>query len=165
MQTTLLIIHVFMALGLIGIILIQQGKGADAGAAFGSGGSSTMFGARGAASFLTRTTAILAILFFTNSLALAYLSSKNSDRTSLMDQPYVEFEEMTFEKIEDDTAPPSDEKSGDASAEQKTSAAPASPGSDIPTIPGEISDQAPAISDGQKADTTNQDDLPALPPQ
>jgi len=64
MQTILTVFHLFLAIGLIGLILIQHGRGADAGAAFGSGASATVFGARGSGSFLSRTTAILAIAFF-----------------------------------------------------------------------------------------------------
>ncbi|MGD8574231.1 MAG: preprotein translocase subunit SecG, partial [Gammaproteobacteria bacterium] len=62
LHTILVIVQVFLSLGLIGLILLQQGKGADAGAAFGSGASATVFGARGSASFLSRTTAVLAAL-------------------------------------------------------------------------------------------------------
>ena len=72
MFTVLLVIHVFMAIGLIGLVLIQHGKGADAGAAFGSGSSATVFGSQGSASFLTRLTAVLATGFFITSLTLAY---------------------------------------------------------------------------------------------
>ena len=84
--TVLLATHIVLAIVLIVIILLQQGKGATAGAAFGSGASSTMFGARGSASFLTRMTSILAILFFSNSLLLAYLYGQNLEPQSLMDQ-------------------------------------------------------------------------------
>jgi preprotein translocase subunit SecG len=84
--TVLLAIHIVLALLLIGIILIQQGKGATAGAAFGSGASSTVFGSRGSASFLTRTTAVLATLFLSNSMFLAYLYSQALEQTSLLDQ-------------------------------------------------------------------------------
>jgi len=66
----LLFLHVIVAIALIGLILVQHGKGADAGAAFGGGSSSTVFGARGAASFLSRATSILATLFFALSLSL-----------------------------------------------------------------------------------------------
>jgi|WetSurMetagenome_2_1015567.scaffolds.fasta_scaffold01617_9 preprotein translocase subunit SecG len=69
------VIHVLAALGLIGLVLLQHGKGADAGAAFGSGASSTVFGSRGAGSFLSRTTAILAATFFCTSLVLAYFNT------------------------------------------------------------------------------------------
>ena len=87
--TVLLAAHILLALLLIGVILLQQGKGATAGAAFGSGASSTVFGARGSASFLTRLTAILAVLFFSNSLLLAYLYSQTSQPKSLLDQVQV----------------------------------------------------------------------------
>ncbi len=81
-----LLAHVFLAVALIGLILIQHGKGADAGAAFGSGASSTVFGSAGSASFLTRATKWLAILFFITSGSLAYLSrSVDTVAPSLMD--------------------------------------------------------------------------------
>lgn len=73
MHTVLVVVQVLVAVALIGLVLIQHGKGADAGAAFGSGASGTVFGARGAANFLTRTTAWLAAAFFASSLGLAYL--------------------------------------------------------------------------------------------
>lgn len=74
MQTILTVVHLFLAIGLVGLVLMQHGKGADAGAAFGSGASGTVFGARGAANFLSRTTAILAVLFFVTSVALGYFA-------------------------------------------------------------------------------------------
>jgi preprotein translocase subunit SecG len=72
MYTFLIVIYVLIAVALIGLVLIQHGKGADAGAAFGSGASGTVFGARGSANFLSRTTAWLAAAFFVLSLVLAY---------------------------------------------------------------------------------------------
>ena len=92
METILLAFHVLISLGLVGLVLIQHGKGADAGAAFGSGASCTVFGARGAASFMTRLTAGLATLFFINSLVLAYLAGQATPDNSLMDRatPAVE---------------------------------------------------------------------------
>lgn len=77
-QTTILIIHTLIALGIIGLVLLQRGKGADAGAAFGAGASGTVFGARGSGSFFSRATAILATAFFATSLTLAYLSSQRT---------------------------------------------------------------------------------------
>ncbi|MDE2092027.1 MAG: preprotein translocase subunit SecG [Gammaproteobacteria bacterium] len=74
LYTILEIILVFVAVALVIFILLQQGKGADAGAAFGSGASGTVFGAGGSANFLSRTTAVLAALFFILALAMAYLS-------------------------------------------------------------------------------------------
>jgi len=78
MQSILLVIHLLLSISLIVLILLQHGKGADAGAAFGSGASATVFGSRGTTSFLSRTTAILATLFFTVSLALAILAHRNN---------------------------------------------------------------------------------------
>lgn len=86
MQTILTVLQVFLSLGLIGLVLIQHGKGADAGAAFGSGASATVFGAQGSGSFLTRLTAILATLFFLTSMALAYYATQASGPAGLMDK-------------------------------------------------------------------------------
>ncbi len=73
LYNVLLIIQIMVALGIIGLVLIQHGKGADAGAAFGGGASGTVFGSRGSGNFLTKMTAVLAALFFANSLMLAWL--------------------------------------------------------------------------------------------
>lgn len=73
MYTALVAIQVLVSLALIAFVLLQQGKGADAGAAFGAGASGTVFGARGSANFFSRATAVCAVLFMTISLALAYL--------------------------------------------------------------------------------------------
>ena len=71
----ILTIHVIAGLGVIGLVLMQHGKGADMGAAFGSGASGSLFGASGSANFLSRTTGVLAALFFATSLTLSYLAS------------------------------------------------------------------------------------------
>jgi preprotein translocase subunit SecG len=76
--TLFLVAHVVVAVALVALVLLQQGKGADAGAAFGSGASTTMFGSQGSASFLSRTTAILATVFFLTSLTLAYFATQTS---------------------------------------------------------------------------------------
>lgn len=73
-----LILHVLVGLGIIGLVLLQHGKGADMGAAFGGGASGSLFGATGSANFLSRTTAILATLFFLTSLGLSYLAGDNT---------------------------------------------------------------------------------------
>jgi len=77
-QKIILIVHTLIALGIIALVLLQRGKGADAGAAFGAGASGTVFGARGSGSFFSRATAILAAAFFATSLTLAYLSGQRS---------------------------------------------------------------------------------------
>lgn len=82
----LLVVQVAVSIGLIALILMQHGKGADAGAAFGSGASATVFGAAGSANFLSRATAVLALVFFLNSLTLAYFASSTPEAESLLDQ-------------------------------------------------------------------------------
>jgi preprotein translocase subunit SecG len=73
--TIVLVVHVAAALGIIGLVLLQHGKGADMGAAFGSGSSGSLFGATGSANFLSRSTAALAVVFFLTSLGLAHLAT------------------------------------------------------------------------------------------
>jgi preprotein translocase subunit SecG len=77
MEILVLVIHVIAALSIIGLVLLQHGKGADVGAAFGGGSSGSLFGAAGSANFLSRATSILAVVFFVSSLALTYLSSSS----------------------------------------------------------------------------------------
>ena len=78
LQTVVIVVHLLVALALVGLVLLQQGKGADAGASFGSGASATVFGSQGSATFLSRFTAILAAVFFVTSLALAYFASQQA---------------------------------------------------------------------------------------
>jgi preprotein translocase subunit SecG len=85
-ETVLIGVHFLMAVALIGFILMQHGKGADMGAAFGSGASGSLFGAAGSANFLSRTTAILATVFFLSSLGLTYLSINHEAARDLMQQ-------------------------------------------------------------------------------
>jgi preprotein translocase subunit SecG len=79
LHTTSIVFHVLIAAAIVGLVLLQRGKGADAGAGFGAGASGTVFGARGSASFLSRMTATLAALFFATSLTLAYLGTKKPE--------------------------------------------------------------------------------------
>jgi preprotein translocase subunit SecG len=73
--TVVIVLHVLIALAIIGLVLLQHGKGADMGSGFGGGASGSLFGATGSANFLSRTTAVLATLFFLTSLGLAYLAT------------------------------------------------------------------------------------------
>ncbi|MBT3506522.1 MAG: preprotein translocase subunit SecG [Methylococcales bacterium] len=96
MDQILIITHVVISLMIIVLVMLQQGKGADAGAAFGGGGggaSGSLFGASGATSFLSRTTAICAVVFFSTSLALAFLSGYKGEVTDLMDDITISSEE------------------------------------------------------------------------
>jgi preprotein translocase subunit SecG len=103
----LAVVHIFICVGLIGLVLIQHGRGADAGAAFGSGASATVFGSRGSASFLTRTTAILATLFFITSLTLAYYSRQPVAAKSVITQetPVKPATESEIPAVETSTTP------------------------------------------------------------
>jgi preprotein translocase subunit SecG len=80
-MNVILAVQMLAALAMIGLILIQHGKGADMGAAFGSGSSGSLFGASGSANFLSRSTAVLAVVFFVTTLALAYLSNSRPSST------------------------------------------------------------------------------------
>lgn len=77
MYNVLIVVYLLVAIALVGLILVQQGKGADMGASFGAGASGTLFGSSGSGNFLTRTTAVLAIAFFILSLAIGNLSSNH----------------------------------------------------------------------------------------
>lgn len=112
-----MVIHVIVAFSLIGIVLIQHGKGADAGAAFGSGASGTVFGSHGSGSFMTRLTAGLATVFFLTSLTLAYLSGQATVATSVVDA----LEQPATEAVE-----------------QIISEEPAATRSDVPALPNPV---------------------------
>jgi preprotein translocase subunit SecG len=84
METLVLVVHVMAALAIIGLVLLQHGKGADMGAAFGGGASGSLFGSTGSANFLSRTTAMLATIFFVTSLALTWFSAHRTDVKGVM---------------------------------------------------------------------------------
>jgi len=82
-----IVVHVLVAMAIIGLVLLQHGKGADMGSGFGGGASGSLFGATGSANFLSRTTAVLAALFFASSLGLAYLATtKPREAGSVVDR-------------------------------------------------------------------------------
>ena len=89
-QTLLLVLHLLVAVGICAFVLLQHGKGADMGAAFGSGASGTIFGATGSANFLSRTTAVLAAMFFATSLGLTWFASTQGAPKGVMQQGIVE---------------------------------------------------------------------------
>lgn len=102
MYEVLIVIYLIVALAIIGLVLIQQGKGADMGASFGSGASGSVFGSSGAGSFLTRSTGVLATVFFIISLFLGNLTAERSNKTS-------EFENLTTEQVEGAKPPVAEE--------------------------------------------------------
>ena len=87
--SAILTVHILAAVGVIGLVLVQHGKGADMGAAFGSGASGSLFGATGSANFLSRATAVLATVFFITSLMLAYIASNKPKTTGSVMQDVV----------------------------------------------------------------------------
>jgi len=90
LETIVLVIHVLAALAIIGLVLIQQGKGADMGSGFGSGASATVFGSGGAGNFLTRATTTIAIVFFLTSFGLAFFAKAKSESARNVGIPVVE---------------------------------------------------------------------------
>jgi preprotein translocase subunit SecG len=84
METFVFVMHVLTAIALCGLVLLQHGKGADVGAAFGGGASGSIFGATGSANFLSRTTAVLAAVFFLSSMGLTYFSSRKNEHKGVM---------------------------------------------------------------------------------
>jgi len=132
-QTLAVVFHVLLAAGIIGLVLLQRGRGADAGAGFGAGASGTVFGSRGSASFLSRTTAVLATLFFVTSLGLSYLFSQQKAPTSVVDR--VQLEQPAPEPIAPATQMPAAPAAQMPAVPAPTPAAPAAPASE--TQPGQ----------------------------
>jgi len=132
-QTLLLVLQIIVAITLIGFILIQHGKGADAGAAFGSGASATVFGSRGSGNFMTRVTTVLAIVFLANSLLLGYLSTQRVKApTSLLDsEPGIVLPPVTDMPVQDEAGAIPQDIQDEASVD--TSSAPM----DVPVLPEE----------------------------
>ena len=96
MYTVLLVIAILLSLSIIGLVLLQHGRGADTGAAFGGGASGSVFGARGSATFLSRVTAVVVALFFINCLALAWIVKTTPPEQSLMGKIAVPEAEQTL---------------------------------------------------------------------
>ena len=139
MDIVVLILHVVAAAGVIGLVLLQHGKGADVGAAFGSGSSGSMFGASGAANFLSRSTAVLAAVFFATSLGLTFLGARKTETKGVMEAV----------KPGDGKAVPSKPALPASPVDQIPGAAPKQPG-DAGSAPAAVS-PAPAVDAGGKA--------------
>lgn len=93
MENIILVVHVLVAVAIIALILLQQGKGAEAGASFGGGASQTVFGSQGGGNFFSRATAILAALFFATSFGLAVVAKNKAEITDVPGMPAVEYAE------------------------------------------------------------------------
>ncbi len=152
METVLVVIHLFLAIGLVGLVLIQHGKGADMGAAFGSGASATVFGSAGAGNFLSRTTAVLATLFFLTSLALAYFAMQKGEEESLLEKQQA----APAAVQQPAQAPPAPAVPSDLPAVPEA-AAPAAP-SDAPPVPPAA---APAAAELPAVPAVKESEAPA----
>lgn len=137
-QTLLLVLQVIVAITLIGFILIQHGKGADAGAAFGSGASATVFGSRGSGNFMTKVTTVLAIVFLANSLLLGYLFTQRVKApTSLLDsEPGIVLPPVTDMPVQDEPSAIPQDMPQDMQEEIPPGSATA-PVTDVPPVPEE----------------------------
>jgi preprotein translocase subunit SecG len=131
-ESILLALHVIVAVSLIGFVLLQHGKGADMGAAFGSGSSGSLFGAAGSANFLSRTTAILATVFFLSSLGLTYLGANRSAPKDLMQQGVTQKAPETAPKSADIPQPVTAPAPAAAPAAAAPPSAPGSKSGDVP---------------------------------
>jgi preprotein translocase subunit SecG len=98
LETVVIVVHLLGAIGVVGLVLLQQGKGADAGASFGAGASGTVFGSQGSATFLSRFTAILAAAFFITSLGLAFFAKEKADNLTQAGLPDPAVLEVPQEK-------------------------------------------------------------------
>ncbi|OUR66041.1 preprotein translocase subunit SecG [Bermanella sp. 47_1433_sub80_T6] len=92
MESVIIIVHIVIAIGIIALVLIQQGKGAEAGASFGGGASQTVFGSAGSGNFLTRATSFFAVVFFATSFSLAYFAKERA--TGIVDAGLPSIEEV-----------------------------------------------------------------------
>jgi preprotein translocase subunit SecG len=124
-QTIVLVAHVGIALMIIGLVLLQRGKGADAGTGFGAGASGTVFGARGSATFFSRATGVLAALFFATSLGLAYLATQQTAPTSLLETAPAQQSVPTLPPATNEAPAPSDGRAAPPSLQDETPPDPA----------------------------------------
>jgi preprotein translocase subunit SecG len=119
METLILVLHVLAALAIIGLVLLQHGKGADMGAAFGGGASGSLFGATGSANFLSRITAALATIFFITSLGLTWFSSHNTEGKGVMAIPPQSQPPLTAPATAPAPVPATDKPAVDADSKAK----------------------------------------------
>src|SRR5262252_585681 len=126
MEIVVLVLHVLTALAICGLVLLQHGKGADVGAAFGGGASGSIFGASGSANFLSRTTAILAAVFFLSSLGLTWFGSRHGATSGVMHQGVMEKSvDKSAPKASDIPAAPSAPPAGAPAADPAKATEPA----------------------------------------
>jgi preprotein translocase subunit SecG len=144
----IMVAQVLSALGVIVLVLLQHGKGADMGAAFGGGASGSLFGATGSANFLSRLTAVLATVFFVSTLALSFTTSRSSGQgRSVMEQPASNTGVPTAPAAAGDSAP---------AAGAPATGVPAAPATGVPAASGAAAPVAPGSATGTPADAAVQ---------
>jgi preprotein translocase subunit SecG len=136
LQTIVLAVHGVVAVLIILLVLLQRGKGAEAGTGFGAGASGTVFGARGSANFLSRTTGVLVAVFFATSMALTYLATQRKGPTSIVEQAGAA---QTAPASLTPSAPPANAPSGDESPASQSPSAGESPAANESPATGESS--------------------------
>jgi preprotein translocase subunit SecG len=124
METIVVVVHVIVAIGIVGLVLLQQGKGADAGASFGAGASQTVFGSSGTGNFLVRATTIGATIFFITSLSLAVFAKNESSLGSAANSPLANQANLQ------------DKPAAALSDVPQLNAAPVADEDDVPSLPG-----------------------------
>ena len=139
LNNILLVFHVLISVSIVGLILLQQGKGADAGAAFGGGSSGTVFGSQGSGTFLSRATAVLAALFFVTSLWLAYLAKTGQTEGDAFDEKFkteqtVPAADQVEDKVDSKTSLPTESDSNkiDANKTDASSSEGSQPDTSLP---------------------------------
>lgn len=142
MENILLLVHLLTALAIIGLILLQQGKGAEMGASFGAGASQTLFGSVGSGNFFSRLTAIAATVFFITSFSLAVIAKQKTT-------------------VDDDFALPELEQLQQTPAAAEESDVPALE-TEQPTVDSAAADDVPAIEAEDTASDTTEDDVPSV---
>ena len=128
MEILVLVLHVLVGVSVIGLVLLQHGKGADMGAAFGSGSAGSLFGASGSANFLSRATGILAAIFFLTSLGLTYMGSNRAETQGVIERSKAVEEKKSEKKSAPESIPPT-------SVPTPSPAAPAPGGSKAGEVP------------------------------
>ena len=144
--TLMNVFYVLLAIAMIGFILVQRGAGAQAGSGFGSGASATVFGARGASNFLTKSTAILATSFFVISLAMGIYISRAGSSSKTDDLGVMSDAARTAVPASEVPATPA-KPAGDGEVPAPAATTPAAPASDVPPAPAQ---QAPAKTEGEQ---------------
>lgn len=151
--TILIIVNVFSALAIIGLTLMQQSKG-DMGSAFGGGSSQSMFGSRGSANFLSRSTSVMCVVFFASSLALAYVYAQQSDSSSVIDSSVIE---QTGQEL----VPTLDEGVPTVPGSINTPTIPTE--ADVPSIPVTATDAAEAVEQAIEDIEEAVEEVPTVP--